>query len=228
MFSRTEGSSRLWKTRRRLDFPARNGGKADATARSADVKLFHRLAALALVVSLCFLAALAAAQNPPGARPVVPAAAGPRLALLDVSRIFKEHVRFKQQMDEMKAEVQAAENAVRAKREEITKLGEKLQMLQKGTDQYKQIDEDITAKQTELMLSINRSKAKFLQREAEIYYGVYQEIYQATDYICKQNSIDMVLRFSGEEADVQRPDSVLAWSFGSIPASTSLRWCCAT
>ena len=44
-----------------------------------------------------------------------------------------------------------------------------------------------------------------------IYHNVYQEIWQATDYFCKQHGIDMVLRFNGEPVDVQRPDSVLTF-----------------
>ena len=58
-------------------------------------------------------------------------------------------------------------------------------------------------------------KNEFLQREAMIYHNVYQEILQATDYFCKHNGIDMVMRFSGDPVDVQNPDSVLA------PTSTS-------
>ncbi len=172
--------------------------------------MFRHLAVLAVVVSLGYLVTMAVAQNPAGGRPSQPAV-GPRVALLDVSRIFKEHTRFKQQMEQMKLDVQAAEGQVRAKREALLKLNEQLQALQRGTPDYTRTDEALNAQQTELALSIQRSKAKFLQREAEIYYGVYQEIYQATNYFCTQNGFDMVLRFSSEEADVQRPDSVLAW-----------------
>ncbi len=172
--------------------------------------MFRHLAVLAVVVSLGYLVTMAVAQNPAGGRPAQ-VAAGSRLALLDVSRIFKEHAGFKQQMELMKADVQAAEGQVRAKREALLKLNEQLQALQRGTPDYTRTDEALNAQQTELALSIQRSKAKFLQREAEIYYGVYRDIYSATDYFCKQHSIDMVFRFSSEEADVQRPDSVLAW-----------------
>lgn len=172
--------------------------------------MFRYLAVLAVVVSLGYLVTVAVAQNPAGGRPSQPMA-GPRVALLDVSRIFKEHARFKQQMEQMKTEVRDAENQVRAKREALVKLNEQLQALQKGTPDYSRMDEALTTQQTELALSIQRSKAKFLQREAEIYYGVYQDIYSATNYFCTQNGFDMVLRFSSEEVDVQRPDSVLAW-----------------
>ena len=60
-------------------------------------------------------------------------------------------------------------------------------------------------------MQVQLQKNEFLQREAKIYHNVYQEIWQATDYFCKQNRIDMVLRFNGEAVDVNRPDSVLTY-----------------
>jgi Skp family chaperone for outer membrane proteins len=176
------------------------------------VKKSHRWAILAIVVSVGCLISLAVAQsgNPPANRPQT--GTGPRLALIDVSRIFKSHSRFKLQMEELKRNVQAAENKVRQEREEITKLAtEVLPTFQKGTQQYSEMEEQIADRQAKLAVAVNRQKNDFLQSEATTYHNVYQEIWQATDYFCRQNSIDMVLRFNGEPVDVQRPDSVLTF-----------------
>ena len=54
-------------------------------------------------------------------------------------------------------------------------------------------------------------KNEFLQREATIYNNVYQELSQATDDYCRRNGIDMVLRFNGDPADMQRPETVLTF-----------------
>jgi Skp family chaperone for outer membrane proteins len=175
------------------------------------VKKSHRWAILALIVSFGYLISLAVAQTTSAGRPGSPAA-GPRLALIDVTRIFKTHARFKQQMEEMKRDVQAAEDKFKADRDAINKLiTEGLPTFTKGTQQYAEMEEQIAAKQTKLGLDVNRQKSEFLQREAMIYHNVYQEILQATDYFCRQHSIDMVLRFNGEPVDVQKPDSVLTF-----------------
>jgi Skp family chaperone for outer membrane proteins len=175
------------------------------------VKKSHRWAILAIIVSLGYLISLAVAQNPSGVRPTQPAG-GPRLALLDVSSIFKAHTRFKLQMEEMKRDVQAAENKVRLERDEINKLAnETLPTFNKGTQQYAEMEEQLANRQAKLAVDVQRQKNDFLQREAMIYHNVYQEIWQATDYFCRQNGIDMVLRFNGEPVDVQRPDSVLTF-----------------
>jgi Skp family chaperone for outer membrane proteins len=175
------------------------------------VKKSHRWAMLALVVSLGYLISLAVADNPPSGR-APQAAGGPRLALLDVSRIFKAHTRFKAQMEEMKRDVQAAENKVRVERDEINKMGNDiLPTFQKGTQQYQEMEEQLANRQAKLAVDVQRQKNDFLQREAMIYNNVYQEIWQETDYFCRANGIDIVLRLNGEPVDVQRPDSVLTF-----------------
>jgi Skp family chaperone for outer membrane proteins len=160
----------------------------------------------AAVLSLSYFSLLAVAQGP-----AVQPTAGPRLALLDVSRVFKSHQRFKGMMEDMKADVERAEAQVKAQREAINKLAERLQEFRKGTPDYKQMEEELAKRQADLAVQVQLQKNEFLQREAKIYHNVYQELWQATDYFCKQNRIDMVLRFNGEAVDVDRPDSVLTF-----------------
>jgi Skp family chaperone for outer membrane proteins len=170
------------------------------------VKKFAGWAALAaaLLVSSYLLSA-ASAQGPaqPSGRPTV--------ALLDVSYIFKNHARFKGMMEDMKADVERAEAQVKSERDAINKLGERLQEFRKGTPDYKQMEEELAKRQADLSVQVTLQKNEFLQREAKIYHNVYQEIWQATDYYCKQNGVDMVLRFNGDPVDVERPDSVLSF-----------------
>jgi Skp family chaperone for outer membrane proteins len=176
------------------------------------VKKSHRWAILAILVSFGYLISLAVVQNSSAAPAGQPAGSGPRLALIDITRIFKTHTRFKQMMEEMKRDVQAAEAKVKADRITIDKLiQEQLPSFNKGTQQYADMEEQIANKQAQLQVEVNRRKSEFLQRESMIYHTVYQEILQATDYFCKQRGIDMVLRFNGEQVDVQRPDSVLTF-----------------
>jgi Skp family chaperone for outer membrane proteins len=175
------------------------------------VKKSPRWAILAAVVlSLNCVTCLAQAQVPMGA-PSGQSPAAVRLALLDVGRIFKNHARFKGMMEAMKADVERAEKQVKAERDEINKLGENMQEFRKGTIEYKQKEEELAKRQADLQVKVQLQKNEFLQREAKIYHNVYQEILQVTDYFAKQNRIDMVLRFNGEEVDVERPDSVLSF-----------------
>jgi Skp family chaperone for outer membrane proteins len=174
------------------------------------VKKPYRWAVLAAaLLSLGYLTSLAVGQGP-GRAPAAQSMPGSRIALLDVNRIFKTHARFKSMMEEMKRDVQAAENQVKAERDSIGKAAEDLQATyRKGTPEYKNEEEKLANRQAKLAVDVNRQKGEFLQREAKIYDTVYQEILRATDYFCKKYAIDVVLRFSGEPADPERPDSVL-------------------
>ncbi len=156
----------------------------------------------AAVLSLAILFSLAMAQAP--ARP----AGGPNVALLDVSYIFKNHARLKRMMEDMKADVERAEQQIKKDKEELTKLGEKLQDFNKGTQNYQQLEEELAKRQADLQVRVQLQKNQFLQQEATIYHNVYQEILQATEYYCKQNNIDMVLKFNGDPVDVNRPESI--------------------
>lgn len=170
------------------------------------MKKFPRWAVLAAaVLSLGYLMSMAVAQGP--ARP----AAGANIALLDVSYIFKNHTRFKGMMEDMKADVERAEAQVQTEKETMGKLVERMGEFTKGTLDYKQMEEDLAKRHANLQVQIQLQKKEFLQKEAKIYHNVYQEIWQTTDYYCKQNGIDMVLRFNGDKVDVEQPKSVLTF-----------------
>ena len=170
------------------------------------MKKSRRWAVLAAaVLSLGYLFSLAVAQGP--VRP----AAGPSIGLLDVSYVFKNHVRFKGRMEEMKGDVERAEAQVKRDRDAINKLAERLQEFRKGTPDYKQLEEELAKRQADLSVAVQLHKNEFLQREAKIYHDVYQEIWQATDYYSNKNGIDMVLRFNGDLPDVDKPETILAW-----------------
>jgi Skp family chaperone for outer membrane proteins len=170
------------------------------------VQKFPRWAVLiAAVLSLSYFSSLAVAQAP--ARP----AAGPNIALLDVSYVFKNHARFKGMMEDMKTDVERAEAQVKAERETIGKLAERLGEFRKGTQDYQQMEEDLAKRQANLQVQVQLQKNQFLQQEAKIYHNVYQEVLQVTDDYCKRNSIDMVLRFNGDNPDVDKPETILAF-----------------
>jgi Skp family chaperone for outer membrane proteins len=177
------------------------------------VKL-SRLMAVMAAVSLCLslYGSMIYAQGVPARQSVAAqAGAAPNIALLDVSYIFKNHPRFKAMMEEMKSDVERAEADVNRDRDNLRKLVEQLDSFRKGTPDYKNMEEDIARKEAELTVRVNLQRKEFLSREAKIYFTVYQEIEQEVNYYCANKGVDMVLRFNGDPADVNKPDSVLSY-----------------
>ncbi|MCS7239258.1 MAG: OmpH family outer membrane protein [Thermoguttaceae bacterium] len=172
------------------------------------MKQSHLLASVLLGCVLIGAAMLALAQGPAASRPVAQPA-GPFIAMVDVGYIFKNHVRFKQMMDSLKAEIQQADARVRAENDAIRQMMQQLEQERPGTPNYKQLEEAIAKKRADLQVQMGLQRKEFVLREAKLYHSVYQEIEQVVRYYATQNNIAVVLRFNGEPADPDDPDSIL-------------------
>ncbi|NUQ66286.1 MAG: OmpH family outer membrane protein [Pirellulales bacterium] len=146
------------------------------------------------------MAPMAAAQPRP---------AGNGIALLDVSAIFKAHTRFKSMMKDMEADVKRAEEQMKQERDTIRALSERLKEFRAGSPEYKQLEEQVAQRQSNLSVQVALQRKEFLQRESNVYHMIYQEIEQEVAYFAQQNGIAVVLRFSGEQGDPGKPDEVL-------------------
>lgn len=164
-------------------------------------------AAISSLAAFCYPAMAQAPAKPAG---------GLNVALLDVTYIFNNHARFKRMREEMSADVERATQQMNKDKEELKKLAEKLQEFNKGTQNYQQLEEELAKRQADLQVRVQLQKNQFVQQEATIYHNVYQEILQATEYYCKQNGIDMVIKFNGDPVDVNRPESIQAELFKPI------------
>jgi Skp family chaperone for outer membrane proteins len=131
-----------------------------------------------------------------------------RIALVDIQYIFKHHPRFKQQMEQMRKDVESAEAEVQKRTGEIRQRAQQLEQY-KGTRDFKMMEQEIADLEAKLAVDVRMQKREFLQREAKIYHNTYREILQAVDYFCRQNGIAMVMRFNGDPADTENPQEVL-------------------
>ncbi len=138
-----------------------------------------------------------------------PRPTGNGIALLDVSAIFKNHGRFKAMMSEMETDVKRAEETMKADRDTIRSLSERLKEFNAGSPEYKQLEADIAQRQSNLNVQVALQRKEFLQRESKIYHMIYQEIEQEVAYYAQQMGIAVVLRYSSESSDPNKPDDVL-------------------
>ena len=130
--------------------------------------------------------------------------------MIDVSKIFKEHTRFKKMLDDMKRDVQAAENELKADRDKVKAEIEKLKQYAQGSPTYKQQEERVATMQSQLQVKVNLQKRDFMEKEAKIYYQVYQEVQREVAYFAQRHGISLVLRFNGNAIDQNDRQSVLA------------------
>ena len=138
-------------------------------------------------------------------------AAGPatHVAVVDVGYIFKNHARFKTAMDKMRDEVMQAENGLKAERDRINGLMEQIKGFNVGTPEFKKLEAEIAKAQGDSNVTAQLQKKDFMDREAQVYNQVYQEIEKAVEQFARQHRIAAVFRFDGEPSDSSNRDSIL-------------------
>ena len=153
-------------------------------------------------------AALAAGLSVAGQ--TAPAAAqASSVVVIDVSYIFKHHVRFKEAQDAMKKEVEQYEESIRVERDNITKMAEQLKAYAPESPDYTRLEESIAERTSKLQLDTARARKDFLTREAKLYYDTYQEVSNHVAKFAQENGISLVLRFSSEPIEPDDRNSVL-------------------
>jgi Skp family chaperone for outer membrane proteins len=133
----------------------------------------------------------------------------PQVAILDLAYIYANHVRFKAINEDMRREVEAAENDLKASREELQKMVEKLDDYRRNSPEYRELEEEITKRQAQLGADVNLRKKNFAEQEARNYYTVYQEVTEAIKRFCDERGIVLVLRFNGDPIDSENPQEIV-------------------
>jgi outer membrane protein len=132
------------------------------------------------------------------------ASVGTRVAVIDIAKIFDEHPGFKQQMEQMKKEVEAVEAGFRQRAKQMEALRERMKQFAPGAPEYKDLDSQILNIQADGQVEATQKKKEFLEREAQLYFSVYSEIQAEVAAFSRQNSIGLVLRFNSSPIEPNR------------------------
>jgi len=131
------------------------------------------------------------------------------VAMLDVTKIFKQHDRFADRSEKMKQEVTAAEQELKGKRAAYQLQAEELERLKKGTAEYERLAAEMATTAATLIDQVKRQKEAFLRQEAAIYLETYEQVQAALHEYAGKRGIKLVLRFNGDPIDRTKPDEVL-------------------
>jgi Skp family chaperone for outer membrane proteins len=171
------------------------------------VLIVKKLVVVAIVIAagICQVSILDAQEG--AARKVAPS--GNRIAVIDISHIFKNHAGFKQAMDGMKKEVEAFEAELRKRGKEIEGLREQMRNFKSGSPEYKGIEEKMAKRAADGQAQTQLKRRDFLEREAKIYYDIYMEIGAAVAQFSQRNGISLVVRFNSAPIEGTDRNSVL-------------------
>jgi Skp family chaperone for outer membrane proteins len=181
------------------------------------VKTFLRLATLVAGVLIVGVLVVRA-QGPVGGPVAAPPRPGPGgVALIDVTYIFKNHVRFKQAMDRMKEDAKAFEAVMKNKGSDLNNRRRALEdQFRQGTPEYKRQEEILAREAADLNLQAQLKKKEILEQEAKVYYNVYREIQDAVAYHAQRFGLSVVIRHTSDPIDPQDRASVMQGITGPV------------
>lgn len=158
------------------------------------IKHLFAAAALAIVSLSVFwkIHGLEAAQEPVLFKPST------RVALADLTKVFKEHQGFNKQVELMRIDVQEAEQRLKVRKEAIDQAAAAAQKEPAGSVKRTEAEEKLRLDQQTLQTEVNVQKAKFMERESLIYLETYQSVLAIIDAYAAEQKIDLVLRFNGD------------------------------
>ncbi len=134
---------------------------------------------------------------------------GPTIVVVDVGRVFKEHIRFNTQIAAMKERVKAFDTVVQGKREQFQAKAQEAQNVGVGTEKYKQLEREVAQAMGDLRVDLSLKKKEFMEEEARLYYDIYAEVTRAISQFADSNGIHMVLRYNSERSDSKDRNRVL-------------------
>ena len=169
--------------------------------------LSRKLAVGALAAAMAV--SMAAPLNAQGPNQAGANASKYNIAVVDISYIFKNHVRFKSTMESMKKEMEGIETELKTDREKIAQQEQERNRFNAGSPEFKQLDEQVARKMADFNLKMGKLRKDFLEREAKVYYQTYLEVVDAVTQYAQRQQIGLVLRFNGEPVDPSRREEVL-------------------
>ena len=151
---------------------------------------------------------------------------GTQVALIDIEYVFKNHARFKQQIEKIKQDVEAFDRELGEERKTLNTIKERRDSFSVGSPEYKRAEEEMARLMAGIQVRSQLKKKEMLEREAKVYFDTFTEVTKEVAKLADQYGIGLVLRFEGQEIDPRDPNSVSAglrrqiisrkWRRGSI------------
>jgi len=173
----------------------------------------HQIAAagLAVLIAACVAAPLLAQGQPPASAPGGSASVNHHgIAVVDINYIFEKYSRFQQEFERWKREMEGTGASLKKEEDVIVRQMESMKTLKPGTKEFKNLEEEITRKKSDLQINASLKDKEFKEKAAKLQLAAYQEITEAVKNYADRNNISLVLQFNGAPVDQSNPRAVQA------------------
>lgn len=153
-------------------------------------------------------------------------AAAPNLTVgvMDVGHILQNHPTLKTKMDQIKAQMEAADKEMQSKREAIIKQMEQLkERYNEGTPEYEKAEKAIADQDTQFRLELVKKRKEFEAAQAGVLYEVHQQITALLAHLSKAYGFQVILQVSRQPVDPKKPETLdIAMSQAVLYHNTSV------
>jgi Skp family chaperone for outer membrane proteins len=164
-------------------------------------------AALAALLVSAAAAVPAWGQNRGTAAPARPT--GTSVAVIDLQEVFKQNIRFKNDIEGIKKDTEALNAQMRNEQKKLQTMQEALRDLKAGTPEYKAKEEENALVSSNINVQLQLQRKNLREREAALYFNAYEDVIKSVERFAQQNGIALVIRFSADEIDPANPDSIM-------------------
>jgi Skp family chaperone for outer membrane proteins len=134
---------------------------------------------------------------------------GQNIAVIDVGTIFEKHVRFKAQMDQLKAEIDRTENQWKAEAKEINGLIEQIKAMKPDSPDYHKLESEAARRQSDFNVNKALRNKELMERQGKIYFATYREVEDAVKDFCQRYNVALVIRYNAKPIDSNDPQEIL-------------------
>jgi Skp family chaperone for outer membrane proteins len=121
------------------------------------------------------------------------------MGVIDIKFLFTKYEKFDQQMQAIRARVEAAEAEIRREQEALKAKAEQAKGFDPSKAEFRQIEQEVVRRQGDLQLKIATQKRQILEEENRVYYNTVKEVDDAVKIVANRFNLNIVFRIMVEE-----------------------------
>jgi Skp family chaperone for outer membrane proteins len=132
-----------------------------------------------------------------------------KIALIDIYYVFNNYEKRKYLLEELKAEAQEVQTALKEKFKKGQALAAELKDYKEGTPEYDAKVQKIQKLETDLKFEDKQQQARLQREIAKRNLSVYHEVHDAVEKFCKHYNYTLVIQFSRGEINSTDPQRMM-------------------
>lgn len=132
-----------------------------------------------------------------------PKAGAQDIALVDVNKIYSRHQPFIDQAEELKREVQRADEEIKSLLEKAKELSEELKSHKPGTAEHDRIQKELKERSTAWQKARDDARKRLEEKQATMTLATYKSTTEAIQRIAEARGFKLVLNYSSQPLDLK-------------------------